>query len=87
MAIFTCSHERGAPVTVLLVDIGLVFDEEISNITAALLTGKMENRGLVDGLYCIGVGTMLKQAQHGLEGEGVERPWMSELMFNCQQHT
>ena len=60
MAIFAGSHERGVPMTILLVDIGLVFDEEICNIMAALLTGKMQNRGFIDRLYCIGVGTMLK---------------------------
>jgi hypothetical protein len=60
VAIFTGSHERGVPMTVLLIDIGLVFDEEISNIMAALLTGKVEDRGFVDRLYCIGVGAMLK---------------------------
>ena len=59
MAIFTGSHERGVPMTIFLVDIGLVFDEEVSNIMAPLLTGKVENRGFIDWLYCIGVGTML----------------------------
>lgn len=59
MAVFTGSYERGITVAIFLVDIGFVLDEEICNVIAALLTGKMENGGLVDWLYCIGVGTML----------------------------
>ena len=60
MAIFAGSHERGVPMTIFLVDIGLVFDEEICNVMAAFLTGEMQNRSFIDRLYCIGVGTMLE---------------------------
>ena len=43
MAVFAGSHERGIAVTIFLVDVGFVFDEEISNVMRALLTGKMEH--------------------------------------------